>query len=136
MFIGKVVGKQFLLFHDSVCVITAPRLELETLDRSLETLACSLLTYYFLENDGEALAEVKASELCECVSRYLPNKLEFTFEDSHLDNAVELAIRHHAVDIFEDFCGQQLYIQTLHGMLASQLQTKASLEARPQDNPP
>jgi hypothetical protein len=118
MFTGKIVGERFLLLHGNECIGSMSTQELEAFAHPLESLAYPLLVYYFLDHAGQALAEVKASELSECVSCYLPKQLEFAFDDSQLADAVELAVRTRATELFEDYCGQQLYIQTLQTILS------------------
>jgi hypothetical protein len=117
MYTGKILDNQVLLFHDSVHVFTAVSSEPPDPDSAAALIAFALLTYHFAE-DGEHLAEVKASELYECLATFLPKQLEVELDDEELGRVVTLAICQRATRFFDEYCGQQLYIQTLHTMLS------------------
>jgi hypothetical protein len=117
MYKGIVATDRFVLFHDEECLAVQFADEFGGLEAIAGCLSFTLTFRYFAPVDGEHLAEIKASELYETVSNYLPHQLSFELEDEQLERAINLAVCQNATRFFDEYCGQQLYIGTLHALL-------------------
>jgi hypothetical protein len=83
-----------------------------------DDLVFKLVKSFFLGSDGEALAEFKAVILQDYMLEHLPQGIKFEIEDELFEQYLARAITALSPNMFEDYCGQGLYIQTLQAMLA------------------
>jgi hypothetical protein len=104
MFSGKVEGKKFFLLHDGKRISTQTPTEPDGLERILKQLPFTLVYAFFLERDGEHVAEVKASYLADFVMTQLPVTLEFDIEDDQLGQIINQTISNNAVALFNVYC--------------------------------
>ncbi|MGL4609028.1 MAG: hypothetical protein ACRCYY_04995 [Trueperaceae bacterium] len=88
----------------------------ESYEADSSSLAYTLTYLFFRDQDGEALADVKASELYEAIAPHLPYQESFDLEDSSLERIINLAICQRAKEFFEEVCGQKLYIEELYSL--------------------
>lgn len=119
MFKARLATNHFLLFHNEACLNVQTLRDCQDLEVVTNDVAFQLTYLYFLETDGEPLAEVKANMLYQYVANGLPHQLEFELEDQQLERVIMLALGQNAARFFDEYCSQQLYIRTLHSLVAS-----------------
>ncbi|MGL4612213.1 MAG: hypothetical protein ACRCYY_21460 [Trueperaceae bacterium] len=85
----------------------------ESYETDSSSLAYTLTYLFFRDQDGEALAEVKASELYEAIAPHLPYHESFDLEESTLERIINLAICQRAKEFFEALCSQSLFTRSV-----------------------
>jgi hypothetical protein len=104
MYRGRILGNKYLLFHDERCVVTQTLNQFGSLECIRKRLALTLTYAFFVEQDGDYLAELKANKLWKCVKNQLPKDLEFEISDTALAEIVEKTIAGNAAQWFGDYC--------------------------------
>ncbi|MGL4608764.1 MAG: hypothetical protein ACRCYY_03630 [Trueperaceae bacterium] len=85
----------------------------ESYEADSSSLAYTLTYLHFRDQDGAALADVKASELYEAVAPHLPYHESFDLEESTLERIINLAICQRAKEFFEALCSQSLFTRSV-----------------------
>jgi hypothetical protein len=116
MFICVVSQGISYLYKDQVLIFQQPLNPDPDLVR--DVLIFKLVKTFFQNSDGEALAELKAIELQDYMLQYLPQGLEFTLEETVLQTFITQALMHLSEHLFDEYCGQQLYIHSLHQIVS------------------
>lgn len=117
MFTCVISHGHSLLFYYRQLILCQP-LDQHCLELIRDTLVFTLTKTYFLDQDGKALAEVKAAALHDFMMQQLSQGLEFEIETAPLQKLIAQAVSHLALQIFDEYCGQQLYIHSLHQRLS------------------
>jgi hypothetical protein len=104
MYSGKIAVDTFSLFHDKACVVVQTISDYGSLERIRKRLALTLTYAFFVEQDGDYLAELKANKLWKCVKNQLPKDLNFEISDAVLAEIIEQTIARNAAQWFGDYC--------------------------------
>jgi hypothetical protein len=104
MFKGVVNADKFSLFHGNDCLVIQTLHDYGNSERIRKRLALTLIYAFFVEQDGDYLAELKANKLWQCLQNQLPKDLDFELGDDTLRDMIEKTIVETAPNWFGDYC--------------------------------
>lgn len=104
MYLGRLVGEKFLIIHNGECLVCQTPENYGSLERIRRRVALTLIYAFFVKQDGDYLAELKANKLWKFVKAHLPKDLNFEIGDAALREVIEKTISEKSPEWFGVYC--------------------------------